>query len=106
MPTFEFSKFSPGDIVVHFHSGIGKFLGIEKQKNHLGKEEEFLKIEYENKSILYVPISQSYLVSKYIGSQDTFQLSDLNSKKWQMTKIRAQKNIMLYAKDLLNLCFS
>lgn len=103
-PAAEFHKLLPGDLVVHFHSGIGKYLGIEKHKNHLGKDEEFLIIEYENSSKLFVPLSQAYLVSKYIGSKDEKpQLSTLGSNKWQKTKDLAQKHIIGYALDLLNL---
>lgn len=103
-PAAEFHKLIPGDLVVHYHSGIGKYLGIEKHKNHLGKEEEFLLIEYENNSKLFVPLSQAYLVSKYIGSKDEKpSLSTLGSTKWQKTKDLAQKHIIGYASDLLNL---
>lgn len=97
-------EIKPGDIVVHFHMGIGKYLNIEKKKNHLGNIEEFLVIEYKNNNKLYVPISQSYLVSKYIGSkEETPSFNSFGSKKWQMTKNQAQKNIVGYAKDLLEL---
>ena len=69
---------------MHFHSGIGKYLGIEKQKNHLGVQEEFLLIEYAKKSTLYVPVSQSHLLSRYIGSSEKPPtMTELGSKKWQ-----------------------
>ncbi|NDD58063.1 MAG: transcription-repair coupling factor [Chlamydiae bacterium] len=101
-PASEFHELTPGDIVVHFHNGIGKFLGIETQKNHLGADAEFLIIEYAEKSKLYVPISQSHLVSRYIGSSETpATLSSLGSSKWQKTCIQAQKSIIGYAKELL-----
>ncbi|MBM3202206.1 MAG: transcription-repair coupling factor, partial [Chlamydiae bacterium] len=61
-PSSEFHELNPGDLVVHFHNGIGIFRGIETQKNHLGIETEFLIIEYAEKSKLFVPISQSHLV--------------------------------------------
>lgn len=103
-PAAEFHHLTPGDLIVHYHSGIGKYLGTEKTKNHLGKEEEFLIIEYDKNSKLYVPLSQAYLVSKYIGSKDeTPTLSTLGSNKWQKTKDQAQKHIVGYASDLINL---
>ena len=103
-PAAEFHKLLPGDLVVHYHSGIGKYLGTEKHKNHLGKEDEFLVIEYDNNSKLFVPLSQAYLISKYIGSKDEKPiLSTLGSSKWQKTKDLAQKHIIGYASDLLNL---
>jgi len=103
-PAAEFHKLLPGDLVVHYHSGIGKYLGIEKHKNHLGKDDEFLVIEYDNSSKLFVPLSQAYLISKYIGSKDEKpSLSTLGSSKWQKTKDLAQKHIIGYASDLVHL---
>ncbi len=104
IPFSEFHELSPGDLVVHFHSGIGKFRGIESQKNHLGKSEEFLVIEYAGNSKLYVPLSQSHLVSRYIGSHEEKPLlSTLGSQKWLKTKVMAQREIVGYAEELLQL---
>ncbi len=83
-PAAEFHALSPGDMVVHFHSGIGRYLGMEKHTNHLGKETEFLSLEYAEDSKLFVPLSQAYLVSRYIGSkEEPPSLSQLGGKRWQ-----------------------
>ena len=101
-PSFEFHDLAPGNLVVHYHSGIGKFLGIEKKKNHLGKESEFLILEYSGGSKLFVPLSQSYLVSRYIGSsEETPKLNELGTKKWQKVRDQATNQIVGYANDLL-----
>lgn len=103
-PASEFHALEKGDLVVHFHNGVGKFCGIEKQKNHRGDEEEFLLIEYANHSRLYVPLSQSHLISRYIGArEETPSLNVLGTKKWQQAKANAQKAILGYAKDLLQM---
>ena len=103
-PASEFHQMDKGDLVVHIHNGIGKFLGIEKQKNHLGHEEEFLIIEYAGNSKLYVPLSQSHLISRYIGASEIApKLHTLGTKKWQKAKVETQKAIVGYARDLLNL---
>jgi transcription-repair coupling factor (superfamily II helicase) len=104
VPAAEFHELSPGDLVVHFHSGIGKYLGMEKHPNHLGSESEFLSIEYSENSKLFVPLSQAYLVSRYIGSKEAPPaLSTLGSKRWQNTKAQAQAQIVGYAHELLQL---
>jgi transcription-repair coupling factor (superfamily II helicase) len=104
IPPSEFHELSPGDIVVHFHQGIAKFLGTEKRPNHLGQETEFLILEYAENSKLYVPISQSHLVSRYIGSkEETPTFSTLGTSRWQKTKLNAQKAIIGYAQDLLRM---
>ncbi len=103
-PASEFHALEKGDLVVHFHNGIGKFCGVEKQKNHRGDEEEFLLIEYANSGRLYVPLSQSHLVSRYIGSkEENPTLNLLGTKKWQQAKVKAQNAIIGYAKDLLQM---
>ena len=103
-PVAEFHELSPGDLVVHFHSGIARFLGMEKHVNHLGVETEFLTLEYSEKSKLFVPLSQAYLVSRYIGSkEEPPSLSQLGGKRWMQTRAQAQAQIVGYANDLLQL---
>lgn len=103
-PAAEFHELFPGDLVVHFHSGIGKYLGMEKHTNHLGVESDFLIIEYAEHSKLFVPLSQAYLVSRYIGAKEQLPtLSTLGSKRWQTTKAQAQTQIVGYANELLQL---
>lgn len=103
-PAAEFHELSPGDLVVHFHSGIGRFLGMEKHTDHLGKETEFLSLEYSENSKLFVPLSQAYLVSRYIGSrEEPPSLSQLGGKRWQNTRAQAQAQIVGYANDLLQM---
>ncbi|HSX26652.1 MAG TPA: transcription-repair coupling factor [Chlamydiales bacterium] len=103
-PAAEFHELTPGDLVVHFHSGIGRYRGMEKHANHLGQETEFLSLEYADESKLFVPLSQAYLVSRYIGSrEEPPSLSQLGGKRWQATRLHAQSQIVGYANDLLQL---
>jgi len=101
-PAAEFHELKPGDLVVHFHNGIGKYLGIEKQKNHQGNEDEFLVIEYAQNSKLFVPIASSHLVSRYIGAKEEIPtLSQLGTQKWQKARYQAQQAIVGYAEEML-----
>ena len=103
-PVNEFHAICNGDLVVHFHNGIGRYLGVEKKKNHLGQMTEFLIIEYAGSSKLYVPAAQSHLVSRYIGShEESPDLHKLGATNWQRQKVKAQKAIIGYAKDLIEL---
>jgi len=100
----EYHHLEIGDPVVHYHSGIGKYIGCEKHSNYLGIETEFLIIEYAQGSKLYVPLSQAHLISRYIGStEEKPNLSQLGTNKWQKTKNSAQKQIIGYACDLLQM---
>lgn len=103
-PAAEFHALAPGDLIVHFHSGIGRYLGMEKHANHLGQETEFLSLEYADQSKLFVPLSQAYLVSRYIGSNEQLPpLSQLGGKRWQTARLNAQAEIVGYANDLLQI---
>lgn len=103
-PPSDFHELTPGDLVVHYHHGIGKYLGLEKRPNHLSIETEFLILEYAERSKLYVPVSQAYLVSRYIGAREEIPtLHTLGTKNWQKTKATAQKAILGYAQDLLRI---
>jgi len=100
----EFHELTAGDIVVHFHHGIGRYLGAEKRTNHLGQMTEFLTVEYADGGKLYVPIQQAYLVSRYIGAHETVpSFHVIGGKQWLRSKAQAEKAIVGYAHDLLRL---
>ncbi|MEC7838864.1 MAG: transcription-repair coupling factor [Chlamydiota bacterium] len=95
---------SPGEMVVHLNNGIGKYLGQEKRPDSTGVEKEFMIIEYADNAKLYVPMNQVHMVSKYVGSNETLpKMHTLGSKVWQRTKVKTEKAIIGYAKDLLEL---
>lgn len=95
---------TPGDLIVHFHHGIGKYLGIEKKPNHLGHLVEFMVLEYAEQSKIFVPLTQSYLVSRYIGAkEETPTFHKIGTKNWQKTKMHTQQAIVGYAQDLLKM---
>lgn len=94
----------PGDYVVHFHNGIGKYLGMEQRPNHNGQMTDFMLVEYAEGTKLFVPLNQSYLVSKYIGSDEGApKLHQLGSARWKKTKDQTQQAIMGYATELLEM---
>lgn len=100
----EFHPITVGDLVVHFHQGIGRYVGMEKRENHVKQLTEFLVIEYAEGGKLFVPIQQAYLVSRYIGATDEMPtLHTIGGKSWQHAKAKAEKAIVGYATDLLRL---
>lgn len=103
-PASDFHELIPGDVVVHFHHGIAKFLGIEKKPNHMGTTTEFLALEYAEASKLFIPVAQSHLVSRYIGSKEELpHLSQLGSNRWLKTRNTAQQAIIGYADQLIRM---
>lgn len=95
---------APGEMVVHFNNGIGRYLGMEKRPNHHGIISEFFVIEYAESAKMYVPINQAHLISKYIGSSEEVpRMHTLGSSRWKLTKERTEQAILAYASDLLEL---
>jgi transcription-repair coupling factor (superfamily II helicase) len=93
---------APGEMVVHYHHGIGKFLGIEKRHNHQGIEQEFFLIEYQDKARLFVPLSQAHLISKYIGAAESLpKVHAIGSNRWRHQREATEKAILGFANDLL-----
>lgn len=77
-----YADLSPGDLVVHEHHGVGRFLEMTKMTVD-GVQKDYVKIAYAGADVLYVPATQLDLVSKYIGSgedaQETRKLSRLGA---------------------------
>ena len=95
---------TPGEMVVHYANGIGRFLGVEKHSDHSGTENEFLSIEYADNAKLFVPINQMHLVNKYIGSgEEVPKMHSLGNLRWKKTRENAEKAILAYAHELLDL---
>lgn len=92
-----FTDLTPGDLVVHEHHGIGRYVGMEQLKVG-GVTKDYVKIAYQGTDCLYVPATQLDLVSKYIGAgEDTpVRLNKLGGDQWQKTKAKAKAA----AKDL------
>ena len=101
-----YADLSPGDLVVHEHHGVGRFLEMTKMTVD-GVEKDFVKIAYAGTDVLYVPATQLDLVSKYIGSgedaQETKKLSKLGGTDWEKAKTRAKKAVKDLAKGLIQL---
>ncbi len=91
-------------MVVHYHNGIGRYLGMEKKINNNGIETEFFIIEYAENGKLFVPINQAHLISKYIGADDELpKMHVLGGNRWKKTREHAENAIAGYAVDLLEL---
>ncbi len=89
----------PGDLVVHYEYGIGKFRGIAQED-----EGEELQIEYKDGSILSVPLEQAHLIGKYVGvGGKTPDLNKLGNATWQKNRKQAEKSILDYAARLLRI---
>jgi transcription-repair coupling factor (superfamily II helicase) len=88
-----------GDIVVHVTHGIGRFVGIERQK-----KQEFMVLEYAGSARLFVPVTNLDLVQKYVGgSENPPPLSTLGGDAWNAAKLRAQVAVEKLAQEMIQI---
>ncbi len=96
-----FAEWQPGDFVVHLQHGIGRYRGVETLPDEGG---EALLLEFADAAKLFVPIDQSYLVSRYIGgTRRAPKLDTLGGTRWQKARAVAQGAIRDYAAKLLRI---
>ncbi len=94
-----------GDYVVHAIHGIGMFDGIRTMTVD-GKVKDFIKINFRGSDVLYLPVTQLDLVSKYISPRDTdkpVKLNRLGSDDWKKTKSRVRAAVRDMAAQLTKL---
>ena len=98
------SEISEGDLVVHAGHGIGRFMGIKKLEME-GITKDYITIEYAGSDVLYVPVTQLDLVSRYIGGKDdvAVRLNKLGSQEWQKTRTTVKKAVKDMAAELIRL---
>ncbi|MFH0888749.1 MAG: transcription-repair coupling factor [Planctomycetota bacterium] len=93
-PFWELKK---GDFAVHNSYGIGRYLGLKRLHNS-----EFMVLEYQDKSLVYVSITQMNLVSKYWGSdRRAVSIDRIGSNAWAMRKERVKNVIKKLSIELL-----
>lgn len=97
------ADFSPGDLVVHKDHGIGRVVGFKRMRI-AGRDSEFVQIAYGGSETLYVPIYDLDVLSRYSGLEEAEPTLDrLGGKTWERKKQRAQKSIITFARELLEL---
>ena len=98
-----FADLKIGDFVVHQTHGIGQFIGV----NTITADDvtkDYIKIQYRNDDILYVPTNNLDTVRKYIGAGEaTPKLNKLGGKEWSATTSKVKKHLEEIAKDLVEL---
>ena len=95
-----------GDLVVHVHHGIGRFVGMLRLPVD-GVEKDYIKIQYAGSDCLYVPATSLDLVSKYIGggeeTAEKARLNKLSGDQWAKTTRRAKAAAKELAEGLIKL---
>lgn len=96
-------KIKSGDFVVHEDHGIGMFSSIQTKKIN-GENVVYILIEYLNGDILSLPVELKDKLSSYIGvGRRRPKLSKLGSITWKKTYKKTYDNVLLLARELLNI---
>lgn len=97
-------EISKGDYVVHQNYGIGIYDGIHNVSMQ-GVTKDYLKINFQGKDSLFVPVTQLDLISRYTYAQsdEKVTLSKLGGESWKKTKAKAKKATQEMAAELIRL---
>lgn len=107
----DLSELNIGDPIVHAQHGIGRYQGLIHMNLQASDSlascdegQEFLHLLYANDAVLYVPVTQLHLISRYTGvSSDEAPLHRLGSGQWEKAKRKAAEQVRDTAAELLNL---
>jgi transcription-repair coupling factor (superfamily II helicase) len=97
----EYRDLRPGDHVVHFKHGIGRFEGLVT-RSMAGVERDYLVVAYAGADRLYVPTDQLAAITKYTGGEEP-RVSRMGGKDWSDTKAKVRKAVAAVAEEVVRL---
>lgn len=96
-------ELKPGDYIVHYDHGIGRYLGIVTLELS-GKYRDYLHIQYAKEDKLYIPIEQLDLITKYSKSEAHIpKLNDLSTSNWKKTKEKIRNKLLDISEKLIEI---
>ena len=97
-----FSAPEVGDIAVHEVHGIGIVRGTKRISTSYGTK-DYIAVEYAGGDILYVPVEQMDVLSRYLGGDKKPALSRIGGKDFERAKQKAKESIRKMSFDLKEL---
>ncbi|MCU1670144.1 MAG: transcription-repair coupling factor, partial [Blastococcus sp.] len=100
-------QLQPGDLVVHDHHGIGRYIEMVSRTVN-GGQRDYLIVEYapsrrnQPPDRLFVPTDALDQLTRYVGGESP-ALSKLGGSDWQKTKGQARKAVKQIAAELIRL---
>ena len=99
----DFSELVEGDFVVHLQHGIAVFRGLTKIETTDGTR-EVISLEFDESVTLHVPLTESHLVSRYVGLAKTRpQLGRIGTGRWEKARAAAERATLDFAAELLGI---
>ncbi len=91
-----------GDYCVHEVHGIGRVLGNKKISTTEGTK-DYVAVEYSGGDILYVPVEQMDILTRYLGGEKKPRLSRIGGKDFEHIKKKVRESIKKMSFDLKRL---
>ncbi|MDY6367885.1 MAG: transcription-repair coupling factor [Clostridia bacterium] len=91
-----------GDYCVHEIHGVGRVLGNKKIASSEGVK-EYVAVEYSGKDVLYVPVEQMDILTRYLGGEKSPKLSKLGGGEFERVKNAAILSIRKMSFDIKRL---
>ena len=91
-----------GDFCVHEIHGIGRVLGNKKISSTEGTK-DYVAVEYSGGDVLYVPVEQMDILTRYLGGDKKPRLSKIGGKDFERIKKNVKESIKKMSFDLKRL---
>lgn len=96
------ASLSQGDLIVHVEHGVGRYNGL-KTLDVTGAPHDCLQLEYAGGDMVFLPVENIDLISRYGSDDDNSQLDRLGGAGWQTRKAKAKKRILEMAAELMQI---
>lgn len=96
----EINNLQIGEYVVHQKHGIGLFSGLETI-SAAGVMHDCIKIIYDDDDVLYIPVENLDLLTRYGGSESNVSLDRLGSNVWSNRKSKLKEKLKEIAAHLI-----
>ncbi len=91
-----------GDYCVHEVHGVGRVLGNKKISSTEGTK-DYVSVEYAGGDLLYVPVEQMDILTRYLGGDKKPRLSKIGGKDFERVKKAVKESIKKMSFDLKKL---
>ena len=98
----DISSLNVGEYVVHIEHGIGRFAGLENLVTD-GVAHDCLKLIYAHNDILYIPVENIDVISRYGAEDSDVALDTLGGSAWEAKKSRVKAKIKDIAEKLIKI---
>jgi transcription-repair coupling factor (superfamily II helicase) len=102
-PLRELLELTPGEYVIHQTHGVALFRGM-KETPQEGGSEDYLELEFDEGTTLFVPASKIDLVTRYVGAGGAApKLDKIGGKSWSRKKADVEAALDEISGELLEL---